>query len=389
MIQVDRWPKGKQMAFAIRDDDLSYFSSAKMIDMVYSHAISLGFIVTFAAIPEHKATNNLNVPPERRGEGNRYRIDHNQELISRIKFGLVQGQFDIAQHGLSHTERMDLAPLRFDREGRRLVNMDGSVPDLADYSEFKGLPAADVKEHIIRGRNILNQAFGLKVGAFVAPQEYASSAIFRTLVDQGMHYCGGIRNRAVPSLRTIHPDPIRMAKLILHRGQGADLAPDLAGLGDLAIVPASFRHYWSRYTDPVMAENSLNKFRELLTRKRTEMGHFVLLTHLWEYFYDWEGGVTQNIQREYLDRQLDIVAEQDDVWRCGLNELTDWVYRRSRVVVREKSDRYVITAERGISGLHIGCRRLDHDVCQAVVTDEGEEGLVVNISPGGRLMIRK
>jgi hypothetical protein len=171
-------------------------------------------------------------------------------------------------------------------------------------------------------------------------------------------------------------------------GRGKDVSKDLASLGEVAILPATYRHYWSRYTDRDTAQESLSKFQVELQGRRAMQGYFILLTHLWEYFYDWENGITQGLQKEYLDRQLDMVAADPDVWICGLNELVDWTYRRNRVIVREKADRYLIDSERGISGLHVQCGNLDHNVCQAVVR-EGSEGLVVDIFPGGRLTIMK
>jgi predicted deacetylase len=388
LLSVGPWPLGKAMAFAIRDDDLSYFSTIGMVKEVYGHAISLGLKVSFAAVPDQKATNDLNVPPERRGEGNHHRIDHNQELIAHLKDGLDRKCYDIVQHGLAHTERMDLPELRYDRGGRRLVNVDGSIPDLSDHSEFKGLPSSEVESRILTGKQILEQAFHMKVKAFVAPQEYASTAVLRTLRRNGMHYCGGIKSGSLASLRAIRPDGIRLARLMVHRGRGLDISPDLAALGEVAILPATYRHHWSRYTDRSAADESLSKFEQEMERKRAAQGCFVLLTHLWEYFYDWEGGITEGLQKEYLDRQLEMVAANEDVWICGLNELVDWSYRRSRVSVREKADRYVIKAERGISGLHVQCGQLDHSVCRAVVKDN-EDGLVVDISPGGQLTVKK
>ena len=50
MNRMPNWPDGKKMAFAIRDDDLSYFSSCNMLDRLYGNAWERGFKVSFSSI---------------------------------------------------------------------------------------------------------------------------------------------------------------------------------------------------------------------------------------------------------------------------------------------------------------------------------------------------
>jgi len=48
-IELLKWPEGKS-PFIIRDDDVSFFTSSKMLQSLYEHAWSKGYVVSFSII---------------------------------------------------------------------------------------------------------------------------------------------------------------------------------------------------------------------------------------------------------------------------------------------------------------------------------------------------
>ena len=66
MITLHKLPYGHDIAFAIRDDDLSFFTVPMMLETIYQKAWDMDFKVSFATVPNHKGSNNLNVPPSYR-----------------------------------------------------------------------------------------------------------------------------------------------------------------------------------------------------------------------------------------------------------------------------------------------------------------------------------
>jgi hypothetical protein len=57
-------------------------------------------------------------------------------------------------------------------------------------------------------------------------------------------------------------------------------------------------------------------FQNCLKRK----GVFILHTHYWEYFYDWQDEPSQIRMLEYLYRILEYV-NQFNIWNCKITEL--------------------------------------------------------------------
>jgi len=91
-----------RIAFAIRDDDTSFFTRPEMLDKLYSYAWELGFKVTLSVIPLHLAINDYNVPPNFRGLQRCFAIHENKKLVEFIKEGIKSNMIDVVQHGYTH-----------------------------------------------------------------------------------------------------------------------------------------------------------------------------------------------------------------------------------------------------------------------------------------------
>ncbi len=78
-------PYGFDVAFSIRDDDISYFTPAENLDSIYQNAWNLGFKTSLAVIPAHKAVNTLNVPINIRNSNKYYKIYQNANLVKYLK----------------------------------------------------------------------------------------------------------------------------------------------------------------------------------------------------------------------------------------------------------------------------------------------------------------
>lgn len=316
------WPEKEKAVFAIRDDDISYFTSPEKLEKLYEEAWKMGFKVSFAIIPMHKALDSIIVSPPFRGAAKYYPVHQNKELVKYLKVKILEGKADVAQHGYCHTE-IQLPSPKFDFQKRQTIPLNEQELDSARYSEFYGLTEHENLEKIREGREILEHTFDSRVKVFVAPQEYLPKNLWKALQKEGWYYCGFSNIRAVP-ISDIHVSSfiVNALRLILKR----KVYPD--GICDVSSLPHLFPHYrhrWDRNLDDKTADFWFGRFKEEFQTCLRRKGIFILLNHHWEYFYDWQNEITQKRQFEYLYKIMDYV-DQYDVWKCGLTELFGYLF---------------------------------------------------------------
>jgi len=83
-------------------------------------------------------------------------------------------------------------------------------------------------------------------------------------------------------------------------------------------------HYWNKYINDKSSIYWFNRFKEEFKSRLKRRGFFILVTHYWEYFYDWLNEVTQLRQLEYLNKILEYI-DNYNVWKCSITELFKWL----------------------------------------------------------------
>lgn len=321
------WPNDSEIAFAVRDDDIGFFTSPQRLQKVYHQIWERGFKISLATIPLQKGTNNPNVPPPFRGDNEYHPISQNKELVAYLKGKISQGKVDIVQHGFSHTENSNLPALRFDLKEGNLSAYNGQKVDLSMYSEFYGADKREVGSKVKEGKDILEQVFGAPIRVFTSPQELLTRDLWIALWKNGLSYCGSIDRKVLSQIPPYYLNLYPLLKVAAKRILSASpesIVEDETHLTDITILPTTCRHYWNNFTSEKSAEKYFDSFKTLFDEKRKKGGYFILLTHNWEYFYDWEDEVTQKRQLEYLNKIIAYVDETSGVWKSSLSELSEW-----------------------------------------------------------------
>jgi len=150
------WPDMAKVAFIIRDDDISFFTSPQMLEKLYRPLWQRGFKATLAVIPKHKAIDDLNVPPPFRGSDTYHPIDLNTDLVHYLANQLREGYIAIAQHGFSH-EKVDGLP------------------------EFGISDRGELARRLSEGIRVLNNALRTEVKAFIPPWEKLSQPALKVI----------------------------------------------------------------------------------------------------------------------------------------------------------------------------------------------------------------
>jgi predicted deacetylase len=388
MVTVGNWPRGKRMAFAVRDDDLSYFTRREMLEQVHGHAWQGGVKVTFSAIPNHKGGASLAVPPEMRSDGTYHRIMHNEELVRFIREGITQERFDVVQHGYAHSESMG-PPMHFDLEKGSVLDDHDRPIDQTGRSEFYGLDRSEVHRRVHMGRQDLESTFAHKVRVFVPPFDLMSRPLFEAMLEERMHYCGGIDARSLRLLPFWTLRPRNILRAMVRSRKGEDISMEVPDISLMVTLPITFDHAWRRYRNQEVADTSTSDFDRILRERYQASSYFIMLVRSWELFYDWEREPTRSLQLRCYHEQLDQVERLGDVWHCGLNELADWIYRRKAVVIKERADRTTIESPTGIHGLSIEGAEGEITLCRASVIDRNRDMVLVDIGQNGQVTIRK
>lgn len=173
------------MRFAIRDDDVSYFTEPESLKRIY-HGIWETIPISFAVIPFIQGANFV---PKGFSKQKRYPVGRNNELVKLLKKKISQGRASIMLHGYTH---------RWDYDGHEFEIDD------------------DLYEKVKEGKQYLEKVFDTEVKSFVAPNHAFSRKGMKAVIDNGLSIVGspGIMDRPVLfDMRYI----LNMKKLILFR----------------------------------------------------------------------------------------------------------------------------------------------------------------------------
>jgi len=393
MIKVHPLPYAVDVAFAIRDDDVSYFTSPEKLEKIYKSAWDMGFKVSFAAIPMHKGTNNLNIPPEFRNTGKYYPINQNKELVEYLKAKISEGKADIMQHGFCHTENSNLPALKFDLEKGLLLGYNGQKTDLSKYSEFHGADEKDVSSKIKKGKIILEETFGVPIKVFVSPQELLTKHLWMALWKNNLNYCGSIGRNVITQIPVRYINFYPLLKLLTKKAFRINpeaIAEDITHITDIITIPATYRHYWNKFTNDGSTEYWFNQFKKIFEMRKQQNSYFILLTHYWEYFYDWEEEITQKRQYEYLDKIFKYVNDNSKMWKCTISELVEWMIARNNIITKEKQGEIKIFSPYDISGLSIqldrGMENFSNENAE-IKEKDGKSFMVLDVKAGQKITI--
>jgi peptidoglycan/xylan/chitin deacetylase (PgdA/CDA1 family) len=229
--------------FAIRDDDVSYFTPAESLETVYQPAFRRGVPVSFAVVPFQSPTGNAWSP---RGDGaEAFPLGDNPELVRWLKQKVELGLAQILLHGCYH----------------RYPN---GVPEFATPD--------DHAEKLEKGRRHLEQVFGQTPRVFVPPSNALSASGLRAVKQGGLHLLGSWS--LSPRLRgwngaVIAPWMKRQTFQWRHHTYFYPFPLFMNGLGEMACCALT----------PSSDENENVR---LLSLTAALNGRFCLATHAWE-----------------------------------------------------------------------------------------------------------
>ncbi len=355
-LEINPWPFFHDIAFSIRDDDVSFFTPPSRLEMIYKNIWGAGFKVSFAVIPNQKAVNKLNVPPAFRNNDQWFSVNENSCLTKYLRTKIASGSIEILQHGFSHTDMINLPDPYFDFKRGNISYKQNPAFNPLRTSEFINLNEVDTIKRVTEGKLLLEQCFDTAIETFVAPQELLTKSLWIAIWRNKQNYCGGLGGNI---LNIIPLDHINYSNLLrtyinefFNRTKNMDDNKHLFG-SDIIMIPATFRHYWNRFIDNGMSEYWFNQFKLIWEERERNRSHFILLTHYWEYFYDWDEEITQAEQYKYLTKIIDFINKKN-VWKCKLGHLIKWISARNDLIIKEdKNIISIISPKTDMNGVSV------------------------------------
>ncbi len=175
------------LRFAVRDDDISYFTTPSSLEKAFGLLWKEDVPVSFAVIPFIKA--NTMFLPERKRDGKLYPVGGNSKLVSFLKNKIDEDKASIMMHGYCH----------------RHYN-NGYEFEVDD----------NLHDKVREGKEHLEQAFDTEVRSFVAPNHAFSRQGMKAVIDNGLNIVGAPSITARP--KSFRPRHIaNMARLALFR----------------------------------------------------------------------------------------------------------------------------------------------------------------------------
>lgn len=257
--------------FAIRDDDVSYFTPAESLEKIYQPAFRRGVPISFAVVPFQSPTGKAWSPSGDIEEA--FPLGDNRDLVRWLKDKVSQGLAQILLHGCYH-------------------RYPGGVPEFATSD--------DHAEKLDKGRRHVEQIFGQPIQIFVPPSNALSSSGLRAVKQSRLHLLGSWS--LSPRLRgwngaTLAPWTRRQWFQWRHRTYFYPFPLFMNGLGEMAccaLTPSS--------DEP---ENI-----RLLNLSAALDGRFCLATHAWEIRADLARQLEEIIDRARSLEMTFVAADQ-------------------------------------------------------------------------------
>jgi len=230
--------------FAIRDDDINFFTKPKEIEGIYSGVWDT-CPISLSITPFQRGYPEWLFPDCSRDNDEEFPLDLNEELVTFLRDGCARGRLSVLMHGYNH----DIA---------------------SGQPEFWAGEGLDEKAK--KGKAYLESVLGTRITCFVPPHNALSREGIEAVVDAGMDIVGiqSFRpDKRVPRLQNIMPSLIRNWYLRILREE----YPRPLWVADHWEIPYS--------TLGVLA--SPESLQAGIRRAVQRRGSFCLSTHYWEF----------------------------------------------------------------------------------------------------------
>jgi predicted deacetylase len=235
---------------ALRDDDTCYFTQPDDLERVYGEVWER-IPICLATIPFAKGYRSPAVPRAYWDSGERFPLDRNAALVSRLRDLSAKGHVSIALHGYTHE-------------------------DFPDGWEFQAAPDPD--RRVREGLAYLTQLLDVNISIFVPPHNALSKAGHAAVREARLNLLGSFLSFH-PAHRPFEPSTLpnwwRVQRFRARTGRSRR---------DPMVYPhlLRYRHHAEFGCHSLVPGTTLEDLVRGFNEAREEGGDFCLATHYWE-----------------------------------------------------------------------------------------------------------
>lgn len=227
------------MNFAIRDDDVSYFTRPEDLENIYEN-IWVKCPVSLSVIPLQASTKNKVIPQKYWATDKTFPIGENKQLVEFLKEKIKEKKISIMLHGYSHK-------------------------DYENGHEFE--TGYDLEGKAREGKKYLEKIFDIEIKTFVPPHNALSKKGLQAVIKNKM-------NIVAPIQLQMNPTGIKnFIRAKAFRALSGQLYPYIIDFGN-------YRQLLFHSLTPGILFERLKKDFDFVRKKN---GNFVLATHHWEF----------------------------------------------------------------------------------------------------------
>lgn len=232
------------MKFAIRDDDICYFTKPQQLEKIYSK-IWDKIPISLSMVPFQACTKSGALPEEYWQGDRTFPIDKNKELVEFLRKKIKEGKVSIMLHGYSHK----------------------------DYKgSYEFVAGANLSQKVKEGKRYLEELFETEIKTFVPPHNALSRKGMKAVIDNGLHLIGSF-----PVWVYKDPIPPALIKRKIYQLKTRRKAPYPY------ILKFPDHLEMSHYT--LTSRTNLRKLIAAFNLVYRYQGIFCLATHHWEFFH--------------------------------------------------------------------------------------------------------
>lgn len=278
----------------IRDDDVDYFCHPKMLDKIYGSVWRAEKSVCLSVIPRHRADVKLPQKPSKPNQQPTFNAPNIPSWLYKLLY-----RYDTWKQGRQQAQQIKQSqiydpsiPKHFIKEGDSYVIAQNSTlcsylnQQIAEnrveiclhgyfhtYLEFRIFDKARVKSKLVKGKQILQQAFPqANITTFIAPYDYLTGIATKLILDQGFHLC--TRSEVYErTLYTCNLSPLRDESLL-----------NVFRYGKTNIILCDFYLFNDLENPNDCLRNALLQLDRLKNRRDSVL---VIANHYWQFFQDW------------------------------------------------------------------------------------------------------
>lgn len=178
------------MKFAIRDDDISYWTKPEEIEAIYKNLWQKGIKVSFSVIPFAVQSFNMGSLNNFYQDDKPMPLHENKELVDYLMEKLKVKQISIMLHGYTHEYRIKYGNKLLLPTKENLELIKKNIKKFKRIGEYSWKTYDKMFKETKIGKEYLEDIFHTKVAVFVPPSNDISADGVKAVVSNGLNISG-------------------------------------------------------------------------------------------------------------------------------------------------------------------------------------------------------